>query len=145
MVVDQQRIQVRFTPSDMAVLRRLGEMSGVSADLVAKRVFETVLPELRRVIEAAEELRTQHDPAGRGYIVWSIAFPDDALSEEGPTLQPSGGVAVLHVSDETHVSANVVEVGQPVRNSCQDLFMPAATADHLNIIPTSRVVPAGVS
>lgn len=144
----EPRVQMRVDPDDLAVLRRLGALAGVSADLVARRVLEAVLPEMRRILEAAEELQAEHDPAGRGYVVWSINFPDGGLTgEDGLTLQPSGGLAVLHVGGETYFRGNVVLVKDPTREqmSARELVMPVATTAHLNLIPTASMAQESVS
>ncbi len=147
-MVASTKIQMRVEDDDLAVLRRLGALAGVSGDLVARRALEVVLPELRRVLEYAEELQAEHDPAGRGYIVWSINFPDGELTgDDGATLQPCGGLAVLHVGGETYFKGNVVLVQEPTQEQMSGgpVSMPMATSSHLNLIPTASMAQEGVS
>ncbi len=103
------RVQPRLKPDTIRVLRQLGQLSGVSADLVAQRLLEDLTPELEKVIKHAEELHERADPAGRGYIAWAINIPHVEPGDE-PSYQPSGAYVALHVGTVTGIAGHILRV-----------------------------------
>lgn len=136
------RVNARVRRETMAALRKLGALNNVSADLAAQRLLDDLAPQLEHVVEWAQRLQEEHDPAGRGYFVWALHFPDPALSEEQgrPTLQPSGPFVVLHVGDKQFTVGNVIEVREPAREESGRYELALGGRAAMAMFPSSALV-----
>ena len=115
----KEGITFRLEADDLAVLRKVGQLSNVSADMVARRIITDMIPHLQYLLHEAEELVREEDPAGRGYLTWMFHFPvpsahiPDEVVKSGVTVQPSGIFLSLNVDGKQFMAGEFLEVSDP--------------------------------